>query len=331
MPNIRFLYLALVLLSSLLLPEALLHGAATPPGNALTASMPTPAGQEPTALLQYESGGQLLGFSREKMYAVGSGGTALVEEFVGASGVMPSAAANGGEMAVSGAMKPGGKAPPFTGVTYQGLWQGINLSYRPTPDGFAESVYEINAGSELSRIKLRYNVPVVVQKDGGLKFTPPANNGYFMQSPPVAWQVIDGINQPVAVAFRQYDDGTIGFSAGTYDQSCALIIDPSYSWHTFYGSSGEDRGQSIALDSSGNAYITGFSAATWNGPAGQAPLHGNNGGRDIFVLKLDSNGAYQWHTFYGGTADEYAYGVAVDSRGIYVTGYSPGPWTGPAD
>ncbi|MCX6879950.1 MAG: SBBP repeat-containing protein [Verrucomicrobia bacterium] len=300
----------------------------TPPARA--AGMPPQAGHQQASLLQYQSGGHLLGFSQGKMVVVASGGTALTEEFVGASGVMPTATANGGETAASGEVKRGGKAAPFAGVTYQGLWHGVNLSYRPTGDGFAESVYEISAGADVSRIKLRYNVPVEVQKEGCLKFTPPANNGYFLQSPPVAWQVIDGANKPITVAFRQHADGTIGFSAGAYNRNYPLTIDPSYSWHTFYGTSGEDRGQSIAIDSSGNVYITGFSDATWNGPAGQAPLHAHSGGSDILVMKLDSAGAYQWHTFYGSTQDEYSYGVAVDSSGnAYVTGESSASWNGP--
>ena len=304
--------------------------AMTPPGNAQAVGMPPQAGPPQTSLLQYQSGGQLLGFTPERMYAVGSGGTALVEEFVGASGVRPCAAANGGETAAADEVKPGGTAQPFAGVTYQGLWRGINLSYRPTGSGFAESVYEISAGSDISSIKLRYNVPVEVQQDGHLKFTPPANNGYFRQSPPVAWQVIDGANKPVTVAFRQHADGTIGFSAGAYDRNYSLTIDPSYSWHTFYGGSERDRGQSIAIDASGNAYISGFSNAAWNGPAGQAPLHaftpgGADVSSDLFVLKLDSTGTYQWHTFYGSSRNDSAYGIALDSSGnVYVAGDSGG-------
>ena len=68
------------------------------------------------------------------------------------------------------------------------------------------------------------------------------------------------------------------------------------------GQADYDYGYGIAVDGSGNVYVTGYSDATWNGPAGQNPLHAYSGRRcDIFVLKLNSSGAYQWHTFYGST------------------------------
>ena len=76
----------------------------------------------------------------------------------------------------------------------------------------------------------------------------------------------------------------------------------AYQWHTFYGA-GDDYGEGIAVDGNGNVYVTGYSNDTWNGPSGQSPLNAYNGGTDIFVLKLDSSGAYQWHTFYGSGDD----------------------------
>ena len=104
----------------------------------------------------------------------------------------------------------------------------------------------------------------------------------------------------------------------------------AYQWHTFYGSSGDDYGYGIAVDGSGNVYVTGNSDATWNGPW-KIPLHAHSGGYDIFVLKLNSSGAYQWHTFYGSSRYDYGYGIAIDGSGnVYVTGYSLQPGR-PAD
>jgi hypothetical protein len=99
----------------------------------------------------------------------------------------------------------------------------------------------------------------------------------------------------------------------------------AYQWHTFYGSSVSDYARAISVDSSGNVYITGYSAATWG-----SPLHAYSGGYDIFVLKLDSSGAYQWNTFYGSSYTDYTEGISVDSSGnVYITGYSYATWGSP--
>ena len=67
-------------------------------------------------------------------------------------------------------------------------------------------------------------------------------------------------------------------------------------------------------------------------PGGTAPLHAHSGGTyDIFVLKLNSSGAYQWHTFYGSASNDDGHALAVDTGGnVYVTGESDATWNGPA-
>ncbi|HNT77128.1 MAG TPA: SBBP repeat-containing protein [Anaerolineae bacterium] len=112
-----------------------------------------------------------------------------------------------------------------------------------------------------------------------------------------------------------------------------------YDWHTFYGvneSLGESR--SVAVDADGNVYVAGYSDKTWQGPGDAAPLHAHSGGYDVMVIKLNHQGAYQWHTFYGSIpetaddGDDEGLAIAVDAGGnVYVTGYSDKTWVGPGD
>lgn len=102
-----------------------------------------------------------------------------------------------------------------------------------------------------------------------------------------------------------------------------------YQWHTFFGSFSGEYANKAALDSSGNIYVTGYSV-NWNGPGGKAPSNTYQGGFDVFVLKLNSSGQYQWHTFYGSVNEDCGNAITLDSSGsVYVTGYSQQTWDGP--
>ncbi|MBN1419595.1 MAG: SBBP repeat-containing protein [Planctomycetes bacterium] len=95
-------------------------------------------------------------------------------------------------------------------------------------------------------------------------------------------------------------------------------------YSTFLGGSGDDAGYGIAIDSSGNAYLTGTTAdAVTDFPTtGGAYDTGHNGGKDVFAAKLTSDGSgLTYSTFLGGSGDDEGRGIAVDASGkAYVTG-----------
>jgi hypothetical protein len=107
-----------------------------------------------------------------------------------------------------------------------------------------------------------------------------------------------------------------------------LASNGDYQWHTFYGGSGSDQGTGIAVSPSGDLYLSGYSNAAWQGPGSAAPLHPINSGYDLCLLKLNSSGDYLWHTFYGGTADDVSFAVALDGQAPLVIGYSLASWLG---
>src|SRR5207302_9787377 len=92
-------------------------------------------------------------------------------------------------------------------------------------------------------------------------------------------------------------------------------------YSTYLGSISNDVAGGIAVDSNGNAYITG-STESPDFPHVNAVQSANNGYNDIFVTKLASNGtSIVYSTFLGGGADDFGRAIAVDSTGsAYITG-----------
>ncbi len=271
------------------------------------------------SLLQFTSAGHILGFDSNAVY-LASSDHSLRMEFTGSLPVQP--------VATSGSAICNG-APTLRKVAYNGIWKNIDAVFSATDDGIAMSTYIVHPGGDPGDISLRYNTTVQLTPEGTLRLA--FNTGYMTASPPIAWQEINGTRLPVLVAFCQQAANQIGFVVGNYDRDHTLYIDPTYRWHTFYGSDNNDYGRDIAVDSSGNVYIVGYSTKGWNGPEGQNPLHSHSGGTDIVVIKLDSNGNYQWHTFYGSDGYDYGRDIAVDSsNNLYVVGSSSAVWNGPS-
>ena len=90
-------------------------------------------------------------------------------------------------------------------------------------------------------------------------------------------------------------------------------------WVNTYGGTGDEAGIHFSIDSSGNIYVSGNFGDTVDFGGGNVTSAGS---ADIFILKLNSSGAFQWVNTYGGTGYDTGNGLDVDSSGnIYVSGY----------
>ena len=96
-------------------------------------------------------------------------------------------------------------------------------------------------------------------------------------------------------------------------------------WHTFLGGSGDEYGNTIAVDGQGYSYISGYSNGSWG-----APVRPYSATADAFVAKIADNGTLVWNTFLGGSASDQGSGIALDADGnVYVSGASSGTWGTP--
>ncbi len=139
---------------------------------------------------------------------------------------------------------------------------------------------------------------------------------------PVSYQLdAEGKRESVASEYRIDEDGTVGFSIGDYDGSRELVIDPILSWSSYFGGTGTETAQDIAVDAAGNVYIAGDSTVATGLPTTAGPF-GTTGAQDAFVAKFSSDGSsLLYATYFGGSAADTAKGIAVDTSGnIYVAG-----------
>jgi len=134
---------------------------------------------------------------------------------------------------------------------------------------------------------------------------------------------VDGSNN---VIVGGYFAGSVDFgggaltSAGGEDMFVAKLgSDGGHLWSNRFGdASTEQQVWSVAVDGSDNVVLTGYFTGSVDFGGGTLPY---GGGADIFVAELASGGAHLWSKSFGGGANQYGWGVAVDaSDNVILTG-----------
>jgi hypothetical protein len=93
-------------------------------------------------------------------------------------------------------------------------------------------------------------------------------------------------------------------------------------WKAQLGTGNADSGAGVAVDGSGNAFVTGQTYGKLGGM--------NQGGSDAFLAKYSPAGSLLWTAQLGTGNYESAFGVSVDGSGnAYITGYTSGNLGGP--
>ena len=214
--------------------------------------------------------------------------------------------------------------PHYAKVRYEDIYPGIDLVYYGTEQGQLEYDFIVAPGADPAAIRLEVEGAqrVDLSNDGDLLLS--LAEGELRLRRPVVYQ--EAGRAPVAGRYV-LRGRRIGVELAAYDRRLPLIVDPVLEYSTYLGGNGADFGLGVAVDTSGNAYVTGSTDST-NFPTVN-PFQGTcnscgGGGPDAFVTKFNADGsALVYSTYLGGGSQDTAVGISVDTSGnAHITGHT---------
>ncbi len=246
--------------------------------------------------------------------------------------------------------------PIYQSVIYKDIYENIDIKFYGNNRQMEYDII-LKPGADLSQVMLSYEGTegLSITEDGKMEIN--LKEGKVIQNKPYCYQEIAGKRIEVEGSFkllnailatpgpdRRPDRTRAGrnsklddlnsqlptsntqlyaytFEVAFYDKNYPLFIDPVINYSTYLGGSLNDLASAIAVDTSGNAYVTGKTSSL-DFPTASPIFGAISGLDDAFVTKIDTSGSsLVYSTFLGGSQDDLASGIAVDTSGsAYVIG-----------
>ena len=215
----------------------------------------------------------------------------------------------------------------YAKVRYEEVYPGIDLIYYGNQRQFEyDFVVAPEVDPRIIKIAFQGMRALAIDEQGDLVLK--AQDTEIRLRKPFSYQLMNGERREVASRYVIRKGNELGFIIDDYDKSKPLTIDPVLIYSTYLGGSNgnptiDEAANSIAVDASGNAYVTG-TTTSMDFPVANAYKPSGGGFSDAFVSKLNSSGSVlMYSTYLGGNRNDYGKGIAVDSAGAaYVTGTS---------
>jgi hypothetical protein len=226
--------------------------------------------------------------------------------------------------------------PIYKKVVYPEAYPNVDLKFYGNNRQLEYDII-IKEGGDPIKIKFQYTgVEGIEVTDLGDLSIRLKDGNILKQKKPVSYQIIDGKRIDVESKFKIINEDeifTYGFEIASYDKKHPLVIDPVLVYSTFIGGSVDEEAFGIAVDTAGNAYITGrTSSLDFPATFSFVPNYEDNplfdGDTDAFIVKINPTGSNLIYAAYlGGKAYErgecfdIGNDIAIDSSGnAFVTG-----------
>jgi len=220
--------------------------------------------------------------------------------------------------------------PHYAKVRYRDVYPGIDLVYYANERNLEYDLV-VKPGADPRRIELGFEgADEIHLNDRGALVVKAAGIELHQCLPRIYQEDNDGRagtrneigRKEVAGHFVIRNERRIGVALSSYDVTQTLIIDPVIVYSSFLGGNHYEYGQGIAVDFSGNAYVTGSGSSTdFPATPGALPFQ-STGNVDAFVARVNQKGdTLLFLAYLGGSGSDYSRGIALDSEGnAYLAG-----------
>jgi len=199
------------------------------------------------------------------------------------------------------------------------IWEGVQVKLNANNNNVEKLFYiKPNINPQSIEIIIDGTTHLEVSPNGNLIMATPV--GEVAYSAPIAYQWIDGEKHLAKAKYKIKENGknSYSFIVEDYDPKYELIIDPLLA-STFIGDGGNDWGNAIAVDESGNVFMTGY---TWsdNFPSTAGSFSEPfNGVKDAYVSKLSNDlSTLLVSTFIGGNSWDNGLSLIVEATGEVI-------------
>jgi hypothetical protein len=200
----------------------------------------------------------------------------------------------------------------FGKVAYSNVYPGIDQVFYGA-GGQLEYDFLVSPNVDPRQIKVGFAGVEHLRLDQGDLVLRVTDSNEIRLKKPLAYQQVNNERVPVRARYIIGANRQVSFDIARYDKTLPLVIDPVLSYSTYLGGSGNDAGFDVAVDGSGNAYVTGSTDSTEFSPLG---------GSNAFVAKMNAAGTQRLYlTIIGGLGNDTGFSLAVNSTGeVSVTG-----------
>lgn len=208
----------------------------------------------------------------------------------------------------------------YSSVSYREVYPGVNMVFHGAQRQL-EFDFVVSPGADPKEIALGFKGANKLNTDASGNLVLDSSAGDVVLHKPLAYQERNGSKEIVEASFQVHGN-EVGLNLGAYDRGRELVIDPTLTYSSYLGGGAEDDAIAVAVDSAGNAYITGQT----NSPTfGGKPNPTTNFA--VFVTEVNAAGAALVYTDIfaavgTGSGNCAGNAIAVDAAGEAFVGGS---------